>query len=57
MLRWSIAFLLLAIIAAFFGYGNIAHTSVEIAQVLFFLFAILFVVSAVAGALRGKMPS
>lgn len=57
MLRWSITFLLLAIIAAFFGFANIAHTSVEIAQVLFFLFAILFVVSAVAGALRGKMPT
>ena len=57
MLRWSIAFLILAVIAAFFGFGNIAHTSVEIAQVLFFLFAILFVVSFLASALRGKMPT
>ncbi len=57
MLRWSIGFLVLAIIAAFFGFGGIARTSVDIAQVLFFLFAILFVVSVLAAALRGKLPT
>lgn len=57
MLRWSIGFLILAIIAAAFGFGGIADTSVDIARVLFFLFAVLFIISALAAAFRGRMPN
>jgi uncharacterized membrane protein YtjA (UPF0391 family) len=42
---WAIAFLILGIIAGVFGFGGIAGTSTWIAQVLFFLFLIAFVVT------------
>jgi uncharacterized membrane protein YtjA (UPF0391 family) len=54
MLRWAIAFFLIAIVAAAFGFGGIAAGAVEIARVLFFIFLVLFLVALVAGALRGR---
>jgi uncharacterized membrane protein YtjA (UPF0391 family) len=49
MLNWAVTFLIIAIIAAFLGFGGIAGTSTEIAKVLFFAFLILFVVSLIMG--------
>ena len=49
MLSWAIGFLILAIIAAVFGFGGIAGTAVGLAKVLFFLFLIAFVVSLLMG--------
>ena len=49
MLRWALMFLVIAIVAAVFGFTNIAGTSAWIAQVLFFVFLVLFVVSLVFG--------
>jgi uncharacterized membrane protein YtjA (UPF0391 family) len=47
MLSWAITFLILAIVAAVFGFGGIAAGAVGIAKVLFFLFVIAFVVSLI----------
>ena len=47
MLNWSTLFLAIAIVAAIFGFGGIASTSAGVAQILFALFAILFVTSVV----------
>lgn len=47
MLYWSLIFLVVALIAAVFGFSGIAATSAGIARVLFGLFLILFVVSFV----------
>lgn len=49
MLRWSILFLIVAIIAAVFGFGGIAAEATWIAKILFVLFLILFVVSLILG--------
>jgi uncharacterized membrane protein YtjA (UPF0391 family) len=49
MLRLSMGFLVVAIIAALFGFGVIASTSVAIAKLLFFLFLIGFLVSLALG--------
>lgn len=49
MLRWALGFLIVAIIAALFGFGGIATTSVGIAKLLFFLFLIGFLVTLVLG--------
>jgi uncharacterized membrane protein YtjA (UPF0391 family) len=49
MLRWAILFLVVALIAAAFGFGGIAAESAWIAKILFFLFLILFVVSLLMG--------
>ena len=49
MLSWSITFLVVAIIAAFLGYGGIAGQSMEFARILFFLFLVLFLISSLLG--------
>lgn len=52
MLRWTIIFLVIAIIAAIFGFGNIAAGATQIAKILFFIFLVLFVLSLIAGGFR-----
>lgn len=50
MLRWALMFLVVALIAALFGFTNVAGTSMVAAKILFFVFLVLFVVSLVAGS-------
>jgi uncharacterized membrane protein YtjA (UPF0391 family) len=57
MLRWSIGFLILALVAGVLGFGGVANASVDIAKILFFVFLVLFGISAVAAALRGRTPT
>ena len=52
MLRWTLIFLVVSIIAAVFGFGGVAAASAGIARILFFLFLILFVASLLAGLIR-----
>jgi uncharacterized membrane protein YtjA (UPF0391 family) len=52
MLQWAIAFLVIALIAGLFGFGGIAGTAAWMAQVLFFLFLVLFVVALIFGRMR-----
>jgi len=49
MLSWAIMFLIVALIAAVFGFGGIAEGASTIAQILFFVFLVLFVVSLLMG--------
>lgn len=56
MLRLALAFLVVAIIAALFGFGNIAGTSVEFAKILFFVFLVLAVLSFIFGGFRSRTP-
>ena len=53
MLRAALAFFIVAIIAAVFGFGGIAVGAASIAQVLFYLFIALFAVALIAGLLSG----
>jgi len=50
MLRWSIIFLIIAIIAGLFGFTTIAGASIAIAKVLFFIFIVLFIIMLIAGS-------
>ena len=50
MLRWSVTFFIIAIIAAVFGFGGIAAGAASIAKILFFIFLTLFVVTLLFGA-------
>jgi uncharacterized membrane protein YtjA (UPF0391 family) len=52
MLSLAITFLIIALVAALFGFGGIAGTSLYAAQVLFFLFLVLFVIALVFGGIR-----
>ena len=53
MLRWALMFLVVALVAALFGFTNVAGTSMVAAKILFFVFLVLFVVSLVMG---GRTP-
>ena len=50
MLRWTVTFLIIALVAAVFGFGGIAAGAATIAKTLFFIFLVLFVLSLVFGA-------
>ena len=52
MLYWSAAFFLIAILAALFGFGNIADGATSIAKVLFFIFLVLFIIATIVGVGR-----
>jgi uncharacterized membrane protein YtjA (UPF0391 family) len=45
MLRLAVVFLVIALVAAFLGYGGVANWSFEGARILFFIFLALAVLS------------
>jgi len=49
MLRWAIAFAVIAIIAAALGFGGLADTSADIAKFLALVFVVLFVIALIVG--------
>lgn len=49
MLRWSLTFFIFGLIAALLGFTTVAGTAIEIAKFLFFIFAVLFVVTLLIG--------
>lgn len=53
MLRWSLTFLLFGLIAALLGFTNVAGTAIGIAQVLFYIFAVLFVLTLLVSLFSG----
>lgn len=54
MLRWSAVFLVIALIAALFGFTGIAAGAASIAKILFFIFLGLFVLALIGGAFLVK---
>jgi uncharacterized membrane protein YtjA (UPF0391 family) len=56
LLRWSLIFLIVAIVAAALGLTVMAGTAAGIARLLFLVFFVLLVASAVAGAFHGRPP-
>ncbi|GAB4507183.1 MAG: hypothetical protein Tsb0026_01670 [Sulfuricaulis sp.] len=52
MLKYAAIFLVIAIIAAIFGFGGIAAGATEIAKILFFVFLIIFAVTLIMGLMR-----
>ena len=49
MLRYSLIFLLIALLAGVFGFTEVAGPAYFVAKILFFVFLILFVVTLVLG--------
>jgi uncharacterized membrane protein YtjA (UPF0391 family) len=49
MLRYSLAFLVVAIMAGVFGFTDLAGTAYVAAKILFFVFLVLFAVSLFFG--------
>ena len=54
MLRMALVFLVIALIAALFGFGLIADYTFSAAKIMFFVFLVLAVVSFIADAFRGR---
>jgi uncharacterized membrane protein YtjA (UPF0391 family) len=52
LLHWAVIFLVVALVAAFLGFGGVAGTALSGAQMLFWVAIILFVVSVIAGLIR-----
>jgi uncharacterized membrane protein YtjA (UPF0391 family) len=57
MLGWAVTFLLVALVAAVLGFGGIASFAVDVAQIIFFVAIVLFVISAVVMLVRGRSPT
>ncbi len=53
LLGWALTFLIVAIIAAVFGFGRISAAATDIAKLLFFIFVAVFVVLLLLGLLSG----
>jgi uncharacterized membrane protein YtjA (UPF0391 family) len=49
MLRWSVIFLIIALVAALFGFGVIASGAASVAKILFFIFIVLFIITLLTG--------
>lgn len=56
MLQMIVGFLILAIIAAFLGFGGIAGASAGIAKILFAVFLVGMLITVVFSLVRGKSP-
>ena len=49
MLHYAWVFLVVALIAAFLGFGGVAGTAAGIAKILFVIFLVMFLVSFITG--------
>lgn len=54
MLGWALTFLVSAMFAAALGFGGIDGTTAGIAKGLFVVFAIMFAITMIARALKGR---
>ncbi len=50
MLQWALVFLIVALVAAFFGFGGGAVAAAGIAKMIFFVFLALFLVALITGS-------
>ena len=50
LLRWALVALVIAGVAALFGFGNIAEGATDVAKILFFIFLAICVVLFALGA-------
>ena len=56
MLSYALVFLVIALIAAALGFGGLAGAATGIAKILFFVFLVLFLISAMFGGVRRPVP-
>ena len=56
MLGWAFTYLLIALVAAAVGFGGVAGLVASIAQILFFVFIVLFLATMVRHTWDGNPP-
>ena len=54
MLYWAAVFFVIALVAAVFVFGGIAAGAAEIAKILFFIFLVIFIVTAIFGLIKRR---
>ena len=52
LLYWAVVFLVIAVVAALFGFGGVAGTAMDGAKIIFWIAVVLFVISLVFGFMR-----
>lgn len=52
LLHYAVVFLVVALVAAFLGFGGVAGTAMDGARILFWVAIVLFVASLIAGLFR-----
>ena len=52
LLHYALVFLVIAVVAAIFGFGGVAGTAMGGAKMLFWAAIVLFVISAIVGLVR-----
>lgn len=52
LLHWAVVFLVIALVAAFLGFGGVAGTAMEGARLLFWVAIVFLVVSLILGLIR-----
>ena len=52
LLYYAIVFLIVAVVAAVFGFGGVAGTAMEGAKLLFWVAIVLFVIAFIASVVR-----
>lgn len=52
LLHYAVVFLVVAVVAAFLGFGGVAGTAMDGARILFWVAIVLFVVSLIASLIR-----
>ena len=53
MLKWSLVFLALALVAALFGFGGLIAGAAAFVEILFYVFLSLFIITLIANVVRG----
>jgi uncharacterized membrane protein YtjA (UPF0391 family) len=52
LLHYAVVFLIVALVAAFLGFGGVAGTAMEGARILFWVAIVLFIIALVGGWIR-----
>jgi uncharacterized membrane protein YtjA (UPF0391 family) len=55
LLHWAVIFLIIALVAALFGFAGVAGTAMEGAKILFYFAIVIAVIFFVMNATRGRI--
>jgi uncharacterized membrane protein YtjA (UPF0391 family) len=54
MLYYAVVFFVISLVAAILGFGGIAAGAGSIAQILFYIFLVLFLITLIGGLANGR---
>ena len=54
ILKWALIMLVVSLLAALFGFTDLAAASADVARVLFYIFAVIFLVLLILGVMGAR---